>query len=223
MLFSSKMIESYRTRTAHLSFFKINILRAVNLKKIVSEEGDADAISTFDRYLSTAPYMLTGIAVHSTLLTTDRHWLKIRNYLFEKMVRHNAKVMAMKGRLGQYVQAESCESIDQRTDCRVLEECRKKRTETTLTIVTTAEKDTKKKEKALFGECGSEVRFTHVELSDIETILTVVGGENYIIQINETLFGDVVKVSCGLPLVIEITTCCREISGRVATLSRSSL
>uniref|UniRef100_A0A0M3HUW9 Apple domain-containing protein n=1 Tax=Ascaris lumbricoides TaxID=6252 RepID=A0A0M3HUW9_ASCLU len=189
-----KMIESYRTRIAHLSFFKINILRAVNLRQIVSEEGDADAISTFDRYLSTAPYISTGIAIHSTLLTTDRHWLKIRNYLFEKMVIHNAKVMAVKGRLGQYVQAESCEGINQSTDCRVLEECRKKLTETTLTVVTTAEKDTKKTEKPLFGECGSEIRFTHVELSDIETILTVVGGENYVIQINETLFGDVVKV-----------------------------
>lgn len=94
--------------------------------------------------------------------------------------------------------------------------------------MTTAEKDTKKTEKPLFGECGSEIRFTHVKLSDIETILTVVGGENYVIQINETLFGDVVKVSCGLPLITEIhkehPACCGgKISGRVATPLRSNL
>lgn len=50
------------------------------------------------------------------------------------MVIHNAKVMAVKGRLGQYVQAESCEGINQSTDCRVLEECRKKLTEVCINI-----------------------------------------------------------------------------------------
>uniref|UniRef100_A0A183U196 Ig-like domain-containing protein n=1 Tax=Toxocara canis TaxID=6265 RepID=A0A183U196_TOXCA len=164
------------------------------LVKMITENGDTKVVSTFDKYLSSAPYVSTGIPVHSTLLTTDRHWLKLRDYLFKKLITNNEKVMTIKGRLGQYIQTESCEGLDQNTDCGILEECRRKLMETTLTVVTAPEKEMEQMKRPTFRECQSEFRFSLVELNDIETILTVTGGENYIISINETLFGSIVKV-----------------------------
>ncbi|VDO28132.1 unnamed protein product [Brugia timori] len=121
-----RKLESYRSRLAYLSLFKIDPLKKVTLSLNVSvdEKYMEEVIMTFDKYLSSDPYFTTGIPIHSTLMITDAYWRKLRQHLIDKMIGKNDAIQKMKGRLGLFVESESCDELAQKLDCNILEKCR---------------------------------------------------------------------------------------------------
>ncbi|MCP9262521.1 hypothetical protein DINM_005897 [Dirofilaria immitis] len=91
-------LESYRSRLAYMSFFKIDPLKKVTLSLNVSGDSNymEEVIMTFDKYLSSDPYFTTGIPIHSTLLITDAYWRKLRQHLIDQMRVFSAKMRPMK-------------------------------------------------------------------------------------------------------------------------------
>ncbi|VDN60054.1 unnamed protein product [Dracunculus medinensis] len=114
-------LESYRTRLAYLSFFKINPYREIKVA-IARNIHIQQAIITFDKYLSTAPYHLTGIPIYSTLLRTDQNWKTLQRYLLAKLIKDKDYFKTIKGKLGQFVESESCNDMKEKFDCRILDE-----------------------------------------------------------------------------------------------------
>ncbi|KAM3717706.1 6,7-dimethyl-8-ribityllumazine synthase [Dirofilaria immitis] len=193
-----KKLESYRSRLAYMSFFKIDPLKKVTLSLNVSGDSNymEEVIMTFDKYLSSDPYFTTGIPIHSTLLITDAYWRKLRQHLIDQMLGKKYAIQKIKGRLGLFVESENCDESEQKLDCEILEKCRQDfQKMRVFSAKMRPMKITEELLKRKFEECGTELISEQINMNDLENFGILKRGYNYLISINETFFGAVTKVS----------------------------
>ncbi|VDK87397.1 unnamed protein product, partial [Litomosoides sigmodontis] len=184
-----RKLESYRSRIAYMSFFKIDPLKRITLSLNVSKDMNymKEVIMTFDKYLSSDPYFTTGIPVHSTLMITDAYWRKLRYHLLDEK---------MKGRLGLFVESESCDESEQKLDCEILERCRQDAQQVRVVSGKMRPMKIAEKLKSEFGGCSSmELIPELISINAFENYGTLKYGYNYLITINETIFGAIIKVA----------------------------
>ncbi|VDN08345.1 unnamed protein product [Thelazia callipaeda] len=207
-----KKLESYRFRHAYLSFFKIDAWKKITLSLNVSENQDYmnEVIMTFDKYLSSDPYFTTGIPVHSTLMITDTYWRNLRKFLINKMIGQSFVRKKIKGRLGLYIQSQSCDNLQEKLDCTLLEKCRSDSRGVNIFFIRIYKNSkalqirifgSKKREvkivqdfKISFKRCEEELTIEQISLNSLENFIPLRRGKNYLIQINQTIFGTITKV-----------------------------
>jgi hypothetical protein len=80
-----------------------------------------EAVETFDLYLSSAPYVFSGIPVHSTLLQSDHSWLILELFLNKRFQYRNE--LKTSGQLGLFIDSQTCENDPQKQNCTVLQQC----------------------------------------------------------------------------------------------------
>uniref|UniRef100_A0A1I7VSX2 Phospholipid scramblase n=1 Tax=Loa loa TaxID=7209 RepID=A0A1I7VSX2_LOALO len=191
-----RKLESYRSRLAYMSFFKIDPLKKVTLSLNVSIDNSymEEVIMTFDKYLSTDPYFITGIPIHSTLMITDAYWRKLRKHLIDEMLGKNDAIQKMKGRLGLFVESESCDELEQKLNCEILEKCRQDAQK--VRIYSGKMRPLKLSEtlKNKFEGCSAELITQEININALENYGSLKLGYNYMININETTFGPIIKV-----------------------------
>ncbi|VBB34128.1 unnamed protein product [Acanthocheilonema viteae] len=191
-----RKLESYRSRLAYMSFFKIDPLKKLNVSLNVSDHIDYmnEVIMTFDKYLSSEPYFTLGIPLHSTLIITDAYWRKLRHHLLDQMLGKNDAVKKMKGRLGLFVESENCDDSEQKMDCDVLEKCRQDAQQMRIISGKMRPMKIAKPFKNKFGGCNTELAAEEISINALENYGTLKLGYNYLIRINKTIFGAVTKV-----------------------------
>uniref|UniRef100_A0A0R3RT72 SET domain-containing protein n=1 Tax=Elaeophora elaphi TaxID=1147741 RepID=A0A0R3RT72_9BILA len=192
-----KKLESYRSRLAYMSFFKIDPLKKITLSLNALEDNNymEEVIMTFDKYLSSDPYFTTGIPIHSTLMITDAYWRKLRHHLLDQMLGKNDAIQKTKGRLGLFVESESCDESEQKLDCEILEKCRQDAQN--VRIFTGKMRPFKLAEplKNEFKGCNAELFTEEINIEELENYGTLKLGSNYLISINETIFGAITKAA----------------------------
>uniref|UniRef100_A0A915PVR0 Helitron helicase-like domain-containing protein n=1 Tax=Setaria digitata TaxID=48799 RepID=A0A915PVR0_9BILA len=191
-----KKLESYRSRLAYMAFFKIDPLLKVSLNISAGDNNYMEeVIMTFDKYLSSDPYFTTGIPIHSTLMITDAYWRKLRKYLIEHMLEKNYMAQKIKGRLGLFVETESCDDLQQKLDCEILEKCRENAEKVRIFGGKKRTKEVKGQLVREFEGCGAEANIEKITINALENFGTLKSGNNYLISINETFFGAIIKVT----------------------------
>uniref|UniRef100_A0A7E4ZQL5 Guanylate cyclase n=1 Tax=Panagrellus redivivus TaxID=6233 RepID=A0A7E4ZQL5_PANRE len=125
---------SDQTRRGFVSLFKVELTKPIDImpslkahyRGIVSAEFSlpdiAEAAAELDAYLTFEPYSTSGIPVFSTFWHRSPAWLLIENF-FNSEFRYRNPHKTKIGPLGMFIDVKSCDNLQQKHDCNVLQAC----------------------------------------------------------------------------------------------------